>query len=114
MGYYSAVLSNVGAIISSFILCLYYQKKYLDSLIFDSLEQLFKFLIIVIVNVFWGFLVYYLVENIIVKIVLIPFTLIILSVIIYRHLRIFTSESIFKYSGQESLIGRAINRILIK
>ena len=114
LGYYSAVLSNVGAIISSFILCLYYQKKYLDSLIFDSLEQLFKFLIIVIVNVFWGFLVYYLVENIIVKIVLIPFTLIILSVIIYRHLRIFTSESIFKYSGQESLIGRAINRILIK
>jgi O-antigen/teichoic acid export membrane protein len=49
IGYYSAILSFSIALLSSLILNLYYQKKYLNSLIFDSLKQINKLLALFII-----------------------------------------------------------------
>ncbi|HSW56700.1 MAG TPA: oligosaccharide flippase family protein [Ignavibacteriaceae bacterium] len=114
LGYYAAVVSGVGSILSSFILTLYFQKKYLNSLIFDDFGQLGKSILIFILNIILGLILSEIIGINILKILLIPLFLITFSVWAFRILRIFTNEEINKFTDSNSILFKIANKILIK
>lgn len=104
LGYYAAVAGGVAAIISSFVLSLYYQKKYLDSMIFDSINEFIKVVFLLIGCFATGFAVHAIVPSQWMKIVLVPATIAIASVVMYRLLNVFTPQDIQRYVGTDNMI----------
>ncbi|MCZ7614315.1 MAG: polysaccharide biosynthesis C-terminal domain-containing protein [Ignavibacteriaceae bacterium] len=90
IGYNAAVISSVGSILSSFTLTLYYQKKYLNSLILDNFKQLWKSFLILSINILIGLALSEIIEKDILKIIIIPLVLITVSVYVS------CAENIFK------------------
>jgi len=113
-GYYSIIIANVGAILSSFTLTLYYQKKYLDSLIFDSFIQFKKLIVILLTNLFLGFLLSLMIVSDLFKIIIIPFSLVGVSIVTYRMLRIFNIEDIDSFFDFNPRLSSLLQHILIK
>lgn len=99
LGYYAAVAGNVTAIFISFCLSLYYQKKYLNSLIFDSFEQIGKLVVLAIANIGLGYLLNLFITLDWAKVVFIPLVLVICSLYLFRYLNFFSEEDILRYAG---------------
>lgn len=99
LGYYAAVAGNVAAIFISFGLSLYYQKKYLNSLIFDSFEQIGKLVVLAIANIGLGYLLNLFITLDWAKVVFIPLALAICSLFLFRSLNFFSEEDILRYAG---------------
>jgi O-antigen/teichoic acid export membrane protein len=99
LGYYAAVAGNVTAIFVSFSLSLYYQRKYLNSLIFDSFEQIGKLIVLAFANISLGYLLSLLITSDWVKVVSIPLVLAISSLYLFRYLNFFSEEDILRYAG---------------
>lgn len=114
LGYYSAVIGNVGAILSSFLVTLFYQKKYLNCLILDNFKQLANLLLVVTINVIIGSVFSMIIDSYILKIILTPIILIISSIFAFRTLKIFTKEEIRKFSDRENLLIKVADKILIR
>lgn len=114
LGYYAAVVSGVGSILSSFVLTLYYQKKYLNNLILDDFEQLGKVFLIFGLNLLLGLILSGIIEINVLKILLIPFILFIASIFAFRSLKIFTKEEIEKFLDSESALAKVMDKILIR
>lgn len=111
-GYYALIIGNVAAILSSFILSLYYQKKYLNSLIFDSTLQIFKLLfssiiLITVGAVLKGFLNGY---NVLI-IITTPIFLGLLAIMLYRIFNLIKVEDIHRYFGRNNIISKALASI---
>jgi O-antigen/teichoic acid export membrane protein len=113
-GYYSAVIGNVGAILSSFLLTLFYQKKYLNCLILDNFKQLAKYFLILTFNIIIGLVLSVMIDLYILKIILTPVVLILSSILAFRVLKIFTREEIRKFSDKENLLIKVADKILIQ
>jgi len=114
LGYYSVLLSFNAAIMSSFVLSLYYQKKYLNSLIFDSFLQLLKVIVLLGLCILIGLPFLFLLDSDLLKLIVIPFVILISSVMLYRYLNLFKSEDIFKYAGYNSFVSKILLKILIR
>lgn len=113
LGYYAAIAGNVIAILSSFILSLYYQKKYLNSLIFDNIKQIVKLFFLLLINIFFGYSINRIFTSDWVKIISIPIILGIVSLAAFRFLKIFNKEDILRYSGSNLFLYNLGVKILI-
>lgn len=111
-GFYALIVGNAAGIMSSFILSLYYQKKYLDSLIFDSLSQVSKLLTSFFILFICGFLVMKLLNGhsmmiiIIVPVILIPVTL-----LCYKIFGLVKIADIHRYFGKNNRVSRVLASI---
>ena len=103
LGYYSLIVGSIAAIMSSFILSIYYQKKYLNSMIFDSYLQIIKivmtFLILITIGYFFVFL---LKEHNILILILIPLILLPLTIVCYKKFGLLNQDDVFRYLGKEN------------
>jgi O-antigen/teichoic acid export membrane protein len=112
LGYYALIVGNVVAIISSFILSLYYQKKYLDSLIFDSLSQVIKLISSFIILVLIGFfLKVFLDGNNIVILIIVPVVIAPITLLLYKIFGLVKLEDIYRYFGKNSQVSNFMARI---
>jgi len=104
LGYYAAIAGNVTAIFISFGLSLYYQKKYLNSLIFDSFEQIGKLIVLAFANICLGYLLSLMITSDWVKVVSIPLVLTICSLYLFKYLNFFSEEDILRYAGSNKRV----------
>lgn len=99
MGYYAFVISYILAIVFSFMLMLYYQKKLLNSIIFDSINQTLKLGAVIVILFSICYVLNYLPLNDYLKLFLIPIVCLISSIFLYRFLKVITKEEIEIYLG---------------
>jgi len=112
IGYYALVVGNVAAIMSSFVLSLHYQKKYLDSLIFDSFSQVGKLLITFFILVSIGAVAKsFLNGHNILIIIAIPVFLAILTILLYKIFNLIKIEDIHRYFGSDNKVSRILTGI---
>jgi len=102
IGYYALIVGNVAAILSSFLLSLYYQNKYLNSLIFDNIMQLLKlilaFVILLLINLPLAFYI----TSAQLKIIMVVSITITTTLFLYKYLKLITSEDITRYFGKNN------------
>lgn len=111
-GYYGIIISNLSASASSLMLCLYYQKKSLNSLIFNDFRQLSKFVIILVLLLVSGFLLNTLLQGDIVKIIIFPLFFSVVSLLLYRLFNVFNENDVKKYFGNNPL-QKFLSKLLI-
>lgn len=113
MGFYSFVAGHFAALLSGFVMGLYYQKKYLNSLIFDNCKQIFNLLSFVVLIVIAGFILNYLIKNPYLHIILIPILLYVLVIPLFRLLKIITLEDISRYIGKNNILSDFLSKLLV-
>jgi O-antigen/teichoic acid export membrane protein len=113
LGFNAAVISNSIALAASFMLCFYYQHKYLESHIFDNNKQLLKLLLTLIIISIFSYILNLLFANILIKIIIIPCIMGSLIVLIYRHLRLITIMDIDRYI-HNIYINKIFQKLLLK
>jgi len=113
-GYYAIIIGNVSAIISSFILSLYYQKKYLNSLIFDNWSQVMKLAVLASINIVVGYFLNITLNSDLLKLIFIPFFLALSTFIQYRYFKFFNMEDFERYMGKKFAQKRFFKFFLIK
>lgn len=112
LGYYALIMGNVAAIISSFILCLYYQRKYLNSLIFDSISQLIKLSASFLFIILLGYFVKQLLGgNNILMIIIVPIILVPVTMLCYKILGLVKRDDIQRYFGKNNSVSRLLTII---
>jgi O-antigen/teichoic acid export membrane protein len=114
LGYFAIVIANAVAIVSGFLLVIYYQRRYLDSVIFDSLNQLLAVLgtfaittaIAVVLAHVWdaGSLV----------LVWAPVVIVSLTIVLYRLFGLITPADVARYLGAGTVPARVSVRLLCK
>jgi hypothetical protein len=117
LGFNAAILSNCLAIASSFSLNLYFQNKYLNSMIFDSLNQIMRFLLATIIIAFVIYLVSLFVRKSLgqlQQIIVLTLSLMFSTILSYRFLDILTEEDIKRYFSFNSHIYKIINILFIR
>ena len=109
LGYYSLIAGSIAAIMSSFFLSIYYQKKYLNSMIFDSYLQIIKILTTFLILITIGYLFVYLLKghNILILII-IPIILIPLTLLCYKIFGLINKADIYRYLGKENKLSISI------
>jgi O-antigen/teichoic acid export membrane protein len=112
MGYYAMVFGNVMAIFSSLILCVYYQKKYLDSLIFSNILQIIKYLSILACLILSGLFVGKFLPSNLTKLLFFPIFFLSFAILLFRIFKIFSEYDIRKYIG-DNYLRKVISNILI-
>lgn len=112
-GYYAIILANFIAILSSTIVNMYYQKKYLGSFIFKNLQDLFKWIIIVITLSLVGIILTNIIKTNFSLIFVLVFMTFIVSILLFRILKVFSAEDINKYIGFNQRLLSIINKLLI-
>jgi O-antigen/teichoic acid export membrane protein len=112
IGYYALILGNVAAILSSFILSLYYQKKYLNSLIFDSISQVKKLISSFIILVLIGFIIkMFLNGHNILILIIVPIVLAPITLLLYKVFRLINVEDIYRYFGKNNKVSKVLASI---
>lgn len=114
IGYYALIVGNVAAILSSFILSLYYQNKYLDSLIFDSSKQIIKLLILGCLLFGIGFTTNIFITSNLLQIVIDPIIVSIATIFLYRSFKMITLEDIKRYTGNNIKLSRLGIKVFVK
>jgi O-antigen/teichoic acid export membrane protein len=113
LGYYSAVVGNIVAILVSFLFSLLYQKKYLDSLIFDDWNQIGKIIFLAFINLVIGYLLSVNIIDPLTRLIIIPVILTINTLIIFYLLKFFTFDDFLRYFGK-SVEGNKIIKSFIR
>lgn len=112
VGYYALVVGNVAAILSSFILSLYYQKKYLDSLIFDSFSQVIKLVLSFIILIFVGFFIkLFLNGHNILILISVPAVLAPITILLYKFFELVKLNDIYRFFGARNKISKVLASI---
>lgn len=114
LNYYAAVASNVVAIASTFAVILFFQKKYLNSLIFDNVEQVLKVFLSFIVAVGLGYACRFLVPTDIWKLVLSACVVVIVTTLFYRQFAVVKAADILRYFGERNALSRISSRLLLR
>lgn len=114
IGYYAAILGTVSLVLSSFVLSLYYQKKYLNSLIFDSKTQIIKLIILTTINVTIGYFLNLIITSNWLNIIITPIILLLSTILQYRYLKFFKVVDFEKYLGTRFTKKRIIKFFLIE
>jgi len=97
LGYHAIIISNVGAIFSSFILLLISQQKVLLQLPFERARQLYDIAIMAILCITFAFAINVLLPNDIFRLIVLPLTVGIVAVSVQRALRMIPSQDILPY-----------------
>ena len=114
-GFFAIVIANAAAITSSFVLSLYYQKKYLNSLIFDSIKQVGKIILIFIISIAATYMViYYLQVDDLLRILVAPFIVCVVTVLLYRFLNLVTKSDIDMFLGFNEPMSKIAKMVFIK
>lgn len=108
IGYYAVILGNTFAILSAFSLNVYYQNKYLNSLIFDTGKQLGKFILTGLIASTVGFLLSQILKLDILKITIIPPFIFIVIIFFYRYFSLITELDINRYIYKEGWLKNKI------
>lgn len=112
IGYYALIIGNVAAILSSFILSLYYQKKYLNSLIFDSTIQVTKLFLLFLCLLLIGYVMKgVLIGHSILIITIIPISLSLLTIFLFKLFNLIKIEDIHRYFGYNNIIAKTLIKI---
>ena len=114
IGYYAVIVGNSGAILTSFILALYFHRNIFNSLIFDNYIQLVKFIAIILINLITGIIVISLIYTNLMKLLLIPIFLFISTILAYRMFYVFTPADIDRYLGENNFLSGLCLMILCK
>lgn len=102
-GYYSFVVSSTCAIIISFGLMLYYQKKLFNSLIFDNIFQIVKLIIIFITTyLIIYFLNIFVIMTDVIKLIINPIFIILTTVFFYKLFKILSVADLERYLGKNT------------
>lgn len=110
--YYALIVGNVAAVTSSFVLCLYYQNKYLNSVIFDSFLQLLKMILAFIIILLFGYLVRIVLFGHDLEMLLVtPVILSIVTVFCYKILGLVKRADIYRYFGKSNRISLMLVKI---
>jgi O-antigen/teichoic acid export membrane protein len=99
LGYYAAVVGNTGAILASFSACLYYQHRFLNTFLFDSVRQAVKAASLAAVFIVAGYFMNAVLVHSLVKLVCIPVVFLVLGVVSFRALRLFSETDLDRYLG---------------
>jgi len=112
IGYYALIVGNVAAIVSSFSLSLYYQKKFLNSLIFDSFSQVLRLFASLALMLVIGSLVKELLDghNTLIMLVL-PTVLFPMTIFLYKVLGLVRVEDVYRYFGTNNKISKVLANI---
>jgi O-antigen/teichoic acid export membrane protein len=102
LGFYSIFLAYAIAILFSFTFSLFYQHKILDSLIFDSFTQLIKTVSFFIICFFGCYLSTFFIYDNLIKLLIIPITLVFISILSIRYLKLFKKEDMQRYIGENT------------
>jgi O-antigen/teichoic acid export membrane protein len=113
LGYYAVIVGNTGAILSSFLGCLYYQHKYLKTCLFDSINHVIKVMSLVAILSVSGYLLNSVFSPSLIKLVLFPVIFLILSLISFRFLHVFSENDIDKYLGASDKTSKMIIKKLL-
>jgi O-antigen/teichoic acid export membrane protein len=114
LGYYAVVVANATAILSSGGLCVYYQKRYLNSLIFDSAKQAFAVFIVFLVAMSLGCLFSTLTHSGVFRVILIPIVVLFSASLMYRYLSLVKATDVIRYLGDGNVFSKLSVRILCK
>ena len=114
MGYYAVIAGGATAILSSFGLSVYYQKKYLSSLIFDSPRQLGLLLTVLLVDVALAGALDSLLLNNLSKLISITIAIGLASAAMFRFLRLINSEDIVRYFGEKGRLSTVGLKIFVR
>ncbi|MBI5401966.1 MAG: oligosaccharide flippase family protein [Ignavibacteriae bacterium] len=112
-GYYSVLIAYAVAILFSFVVSVYYQYKFLNSIIFDTVTQVIKVILLFLICFSSAYTVNIFLLNHIQKILIIPTVIILVSVATFRIFRFFKPCDLERYMNSESIIYRISSKLLI-
>lgn len=113
-GFYAAALGNAAAMLLSFVGSLYYQRKYLDSVVFDSLKQLGALLLVFGITSGTGYLATAAVSVDLLKILVSLAAVTLVPLACYRWLRVIRPEDIRRYAGENGRLASIGMKILCR
>ncbi len=113
LGFMAAILGNVCAILSSTTLSIYYQKRYMQSLIFNNFNQFSKTILLFIILMSIAFIINILIKNELLEIFILPLILLFFDIIFIRLLKLISKDDIIKYSGSNQRIENILTKIFI-
>ncbi len=113
-GYLGAVGAYTFAVIISFGICLFFQYKYLDSLIFDSFGQILKLVEIAFVLCCIDFVMSAFIENLPLKVLCIAVANFVFSIAMFNFLKVFVESDLERYIGPRVAARRILSKILIR
>jgi hypothetical protein len=114
IGYYAVIVGNIAAILSSYALTLYYQKKYLDSLIFESFAQARKVFLTLGIDLLVAYATSSLLDSNMATLLSVPVAVIVSTVLMYRYFGLITATDIQRYSGSNDTLNHWGLKILCR
>ena len=114
LGYYAVVAANAIAILSSCGLSLYYQKRYLNNLIFDSAQQTLAVGVSFSAALALGYFFSTLFDLNAWKLISGPMIVVSAIVILYRYFGLLNAADISRYIGERTIFSKLFVRILCK
>lgn len=113
-GYYSIIAANFAAVLFSFILCLYYQKIYLNSNIFESFHKNIKLVSLFLILFICSLILHYVIKDNLLTLIIIPVSILSVCVLLFRFLKFFSNEDIIRYFGEGNFVSDFTLKILLK
>lgn len=114
LGYYAILIANAIAILSSFGLSVYYQKLYLNSLIFDSVKQLLVVLVTFTIALSIGYYFSTIIGPNLWKMVSCSSIIVITTVMLYRRFNLINHIDVVRYLGEGNIFSRFTVHILCR
>jgi O-antigen/teichoic acid export membrane protein len=112
-GYKVIFLSYFLSNVISFLMNLYYHKKYFNSLIFENIQQLLATIVSFIIPFGVGWLTNYFCENMGLKIIIIPITILLSSIFAFRIFKLITLDDINTYFENYKILKRISIKLFI-
>lgn len=113
--YYALIIGNIAGIMSSFFLSLFYQKKYLSSLIFDSFSQVLKLLLAFCVIFSTGYIIkIFTSHSPFITIIIVSTTVMVTTIFSYKFFNLIKKSDIYRYFGANNFLTNSLIKIYSK
>jgi O-antigen/teichoic acid export membrane protein len=114
LGYFAIVVANAVAMLSGFLLVVYYQRRYLDSIIFDSVEQLVAMCGAFAVSTALALALARVWDSGSLVLVWAPLVIVSITMVLYRMFGLITPADVARYLGSETVPAKISVRLLCK
>lgn len=114
LGFPSALLGTGLGIFCSFLLLNYYQKKFLETIVFSSFGDFFKLMTILASCFVISLLLSVGLQSDIAKVSILPIVVAISAIVAYRFLQVFTEDDVANYFGEHPRARSTISRLLLR
>jgi O-antigen/teichoic acid export membrane protein len=114
LGYFAIVIANAVAIVSGFLLVVYYQRRYLDSMIFDTMEQLLAMCGTFAVTTALALAMAHAWDTGSLVLLWGPVLILFLTIVLYRLFGLITPVDVARYLGEKTLAARISVRFLCR